>query len=310
MNNVLITGGTGSWGYELTKTLLEMNYKITIFSRNECKQVDMQRHFNNPNLKFVIGDIRDKEALNTVFFNDCFDVVYHLAALKHVPVCEEYPMECIKTNVHGTANVIECCKNHSVEKMIYVSTDKAVEPNNTYGMSKALGERLMADASRKHSSTKFITVRGGNVIGTNGSVIPFFKKQIETTNVLTVTHPEMTRFFITIKEAIELLLEASKYASNGSIYVIKMNAYNIMDIARFVAYNFGNENTTIKIIGLRPKEKIHELLVSKHETRNTSEADKYFIIYPDHDKPYNKISTEEYSSDMVVVSPTSTEDFL
>lgn len=304
MTNYLITGGTGSWGYECVKALLQKNdtNSIIIYSRNECKQFDMKNFFNSPKLKFVIGDVRDKESLN----NACKNInhILHLAALKHVPLCEENPDECIKTNIGGTKNVIECAKQNNVERVVYVSTDKAVEPNNLYGMSKAVGERMMAKAARDGGPTQFVTIRGGNVIGTNGSVIPFFKKQIENTNCLTITHPEMTRFFISIDEAIRLLLDAAKEGSNGEIYVIKMKSYRIVDVANFVIKHFGNDQTKTSFIGLRPKEKIHELLISKHESCNTIEKDNYYIILPEEQKNKPKtIDILEYSSSSVISDP-------
>ncbi len=212
--SILITGGTGSWGYELVAQLLTKNPKeIRIFSRNESSQVAMQRNFNDERLKFFIGDIRDKESLIEACKN--VNIIFHLAALKHVPVCEAQPLEALKTNVIGTQNVIDAAILNKVEKVVYISTDKAANPANFYGLTKAMGEQLITHANLLTEHTRFVTIRGGNVLGTNGSVIHVFKNQIKTTGVVSLTDKEMTRFFLTLEDAIQLLFKAAESSIGG-----------------------------------------------------------------------------------------------
>lgn len=278
--SVLITGGTGSWGNELTTQLLELNPKqITIYSRSELNQVNMQRKFNNHKLKFVIGDIRDFDALKQATRN--VEYIFHLAALKHVPICEEQPYETIKTNVIGVENLIKAAIENKVTKVIDVSTDKAVDAMNIYGMTKAIGEKLIIHANTLTKHTKFVCIRAGNVLGTNGSVVPFFIDQIKKFNELTITDSEMTRYFLTLKQAIELLFEAITNSIGGETFVMKMPGYKIIDIAQIIKDELGDENCKIKEIGKRPGEKIHEVLISRYEAEYAYIYDKnYFVILP------------------------------
>jgi len=249
-----VTGGTGSWGHELVKQLLYKNPKeIVVFSRNETSQVAMKRAFDDPRLRFCIGDIRDKEAL--VAASEGADYVYHLAALKHVPVCEDQPLEALKTNVTGTQNVIEAAIENKVKKVIYISTDKAANPSNFYGMTKAIGEKLIMHANLLKSETKFVCVRGGNVLGTNGSVIHIFLKQIREKNEIGITDTEMTRFFLTLEDAIELLFKASEESLGGEIFVMMMPTCKILDLAEVLIEALGRKHVTIKELGVRPGEK-------------------------------------------------------
>lgn len=208
-SRILITGGTGSWGQTLTRMLLEeYNVKeIVVFSRGELQQVLMQRKFKNDKIKFVIGDVRDYEAVK--FATKNVDYIFHMAALKHVPICEDHPQEAIKTNITGTTNIVNAAIENRVKKVIDVSTDKAVEPLNLYGMTKAVGEKLIIQANDLSDYTKFVCIRGGNVMGSNGSVIPFFIEQIKSGGPITITDNRMTRFFLTLEEAIHLLFKAS-----------------------------------------------------------------------------------------------------
>lgn len=300
---ILITGGTGSWGKELTKQLLDMNVtEIRIFSRGEANQFSMSQEFVDRRIKYIIGDVRDIHRLKTASLG--VDYIFHLAALKHVPICEFNPNECIATNIYGSQNIVEAAIENKVKKVIYVSTDKAVEPSNTYGMSKSIAERVFQQANNL-SETKFVTVRGGNVLGTNGSVVPFFKNCLEKNNTLPVTSFEMTRFFITLPEAISLLFTALHEGFGGEIYVIRMNAFKIYDLALLFKERLGNKETQINEVGLRPGEKIHELLVSKQEVKNTLVTEKHYIILPDmdirgiyknYDQDWSKIQMNEYSS--------------
>ncbi|MBA2938490.1 polysaccharide biosynthesis protein [Paenibacillus sp. CGMCC 1.16610] len=278
---ILITGGTGSWGQELTRNLLQEGPKeIRIFSRNEFSQVKMQRDFAfHPSLTFMIGDVRDQEAVEDACRN--VDYVFHLAALKHVPICEAQPDEALKTNVKGTENVIRGSIRAGVKKVIDVSTDKAVDPINFYGMTKALGEKLMVRANDLSSTTQFVCIRGGNVLGTNGSVVPFFKNRILQGEALPLTHKDMTRFFLTLPEAIELLLSAAKAAVGGETFVMKMNACLILDLAEVLMEQLSDQPLSVKDVGIRPGEKLHEVLISSHEIPFTYQYnEKYFVILP------------------------------
>jgi UDP-N-acetylglucosamine 4,6-dehydratase len=227
---ILVTGGTGSWGYELVRQLLPLNpAEVIIFSRNESNQVAMNRTFEDSRLSFCIGDVRDREALSRACAG--VDVVFHLAALKHVPVCEDQPYEALKTNVIGTQNVIEAAIENKVERVINISTDKAANPSNFYGMTKAIGEKLIVYANLLHSSTKFVCVRGGNVLGTNGSVIHLFIDQIRNKNQVSLTDRGMTRFFMTLQDAVHLLFKATVQSIGGEIFVMTMPNCRIVDLA-------------------------------------------------------------------------------
>jgi UDP-N-acetylglucosamine 4,6-dehydratase len=308
---ILITGGTGSWGQELTRRLLDKRPKeIRIFSRNEFAQVQMQRAFDNhSSLTFRIGDVRDYQAV----WDACagVDYVFHLAALKHVTICEFQPEEALKTNVTGTENVIRASIAQGVQKVIDVSTDKAVDPINFYGMTKALGERLMIRANDQSEKTRFVCIRGGNVLGTNGSVVPFFRKQILAGQPIPLTSREMTRFFLTVSEAIDLLLHAAEVSIGGEIFVMKMNACNLYDLAVVMRDQLATHPVPIKEIGVRPGEKLHEVLVSRYETPNTyCYGERYFVILPFHASPalvrqyasLPKIQFREYTSNMSLMS--------
>jgi UDP-N-acetylglucosamine 4,6-dehydratase/5-epimerase len=308
---ILITGGTGSWGYELTRKLLKWKPKeIRIFSRNELAQVNMQRTFHDEaSLKFIIGDVRDFQAVNEACKNT--DFVFHLAALKHVPVCESQPLEAIKTNVYGTENIIRASIQQEVKKVIDVSTDKAVEPINLYGMTKAFGEKLMIQANDLSEKTRFVCIRGGNVLGTNGSVVPFFKKLISEGRDITLTSQEMTRFFLTVSQAIDLLIKASQETIGGETFVMKMRSCCIADMAQVLINNLAEENIKIKEIGIRPGEKLHEVLVSSYESKVTHYYnDNYYVILPTHPsktlykhyKDYPIVTFQKYQSNDNLIS--------
>ena len=275
---ILITGGTGSWGQELTKQLLQFDVKeISILARNEFNQVSMKRKFNDPRLKIEIGNVRDYGKLKFACKN--VNYVFHLSALKHVPICEEFPYEAIKTNIEGTRNIIRASIDNEVEKVIDVSSDKAVLPINTYGLTKAIGEKLILNALRIGSKTKFICIRGGNVLGTAGSVVSFWIDQIKRFNKITITDKKMTRYFLTLPEAIKLLFVAMKSNINGALFVMKMPSCKIIDLAKVMIEHYGNKDTKIKEIGIRPGEKIDEVLVSKHESPYTYKyGDNYYLI--------------------------------
>ncbi|WP_372632105.1 polysaccharide biosynthesis protein [Cohnella sp.] len=290
---ILVTGGTGSWGYELIRQLLPMNpAEVIVFSRNESSQVAMSRAFEDPRLTFRIGDVRDREALSKACKG--VDILFHLAALKHVPVCEDQPYEALKTNVIGTQNVIEAAIENKVERVINISTDKAANPSNFYGMTKAIGEKLIVYANLLHSDTKFVCVRGGNVLGTNGSVVHLFMNQIKYKEQISLTDRKMTRFFMTLEDAIRLLFKATAQSIGGEIFVMTMPTCRIVDLAEVLMDALGKRVEMVES-GIRPGEKIHEILLTEYESLNTIVYDdQYLVILPTLDIPRLKEHYEAY----------------
>jgi|TARA_B100001964_G_scaffold179763_1_gene198506 UDP-N-acetylglucosamine 4,6-dehydratase/UDP-glucose 4-epimerase len=311
---ILITGGTGSLGRALTKRLLaEKVDVIRIFSRNENKQVTMQSEFNDDRLRFLIGDVRDLPRLQRAL--EGIDIVFHTAALKHVPIIEYNPFEAINTNVIGSRNVIEACLSENVDRVIGVGTDKAVSPLNTYGATKLLMEKLFTTASNyldknKHK-TKFISLRYGNVLGSSGSVIPKFIQQIKSNQKITITDPEMTRFSITMNEALDFILESTISGKGSEVFIPKLRAYKIDDVK--VALQELIDNTGEEKIPVRQGEKFHETLINTDEMRTTLESEsKYMILQKeisdqeiDEEYPgFRRITlTKPYSSDVVEKIP-------
>tara|TARA_B100000745_G_scaffold108290_1_gene69388 strand:- start:4963 stop:5958 length:996 start_codon:yes stop_codon:yes gene_type:complete len=311
---ILITGGTGSLGRALTKRLLaEKVDVIRIFSRNENKQVTMQSEFNDDRLRFLIGDVRDLPRLQRAL--EGIDIVFHTAALKHVPIIEYNPFEAINTNVIGSRNVIEACLSENVDRVVGVGTDKAVSPLNTYGATKLLMEKLFTTASNyldkdKHK-TKFISLRYGNVLGSSGSVIPKFIQQIKSNQKITITDPEMTRFSITMDEALDFILESTISGKGSEVFIPKLRAYKIDDVK--VALQELIDNTGEEKIPVRQGEKFHETLINTDEMRTTLESEsKYMILQKeisdqeiDEEYPgFRRISlTKPYSSDVVEKIP-------
>jgi UDP-N-acetylglucosamine 4,6-dehydratase/5-epimerase len=304
---ILITGGTGSLGRALTKKLLEFPVKsIRIFSRDEWKQHEMKSTFMNKKLRFLIGDIRDKERLSRSL--EDVDIVIHAAALKQVPIIEYNPMEAVKTNVNGAQNLIECCLDQNVKIVLAVGTDKAVSPLNTYGATKLLMERLFVSANNFKGShdTKFLCVRYGNVMGSRGSIIPILINQINTGKKFTITDPTMTRFNITMDAALELIFRALKNGIGGDVYVPKLKSYLVDDLTNAVS-ELTNLKNEIEIIGIRPGEKLHEILISEDEIRNTFETKDDYVIFdqtnlntPNLHSTFSKSKmTCKYSSDNV-----------
>lgn len=301
---ILITGGTGSWGYELVRQLLKENPKeIRILSRNENNQVIMKRTFHfDPRLQFIIGDIKEKPLLTAAFEN--VNYVFHLAALKHVTVCEDQPYEALKTNVIGTQNVIEAALEKKVDKVIYISTDKAANPANFYGFTKSIGERLIIHANLLSSHTTFVCVRAGNVLGSNGSVVHIFKQQILENKKISITDKNMTRFFLTLEEAISLLFKAAKESVGGEIFVMNMPSCRIQDLAIVLGKAYG-KHVEFEELGVRPGEKIHEILFSEYESVNTVKFDSnYFVILPkirlnqieERYQSFQRVETKSYAS--------------
>ena len=277
---ILITGGTGSFGKAVLQYFLKSKVReIRIFSRDEKKQDDIRKKYNDSKLKFYIGDVRDYNSINNAI-KGCH-YVFHAAALKQVPSCEFYPMEAVKTNILGTENVLESAINSNIKKVIVLSTDKAVYPINAMGISKAMMEKVSIQKSLSNKKTIINIVRYGNVIASRGSIVPLFVKQILTKKSLTITDPNMTRFMMTLKDAINLILYAFKFGKPGEIFVQKAPATNIKTLAKAIKNIFKVPNHPINIIGTRHGEKLFEVLLSREEIVRAKELKNYYCISPD-----------------------------
>jgi UDP-N-acetylglucosamine 4,6-dehydratase len=276
-STVLITGATGSFGKALTSTLLSecSPKKIVLFSRDELKQHEMRlAGFNDPRLRFFIGDVRDDQRLRRAM--NGIDIVVHAAAMKQVPTCEYNPIEAVLTNVMGARNVIEAALDRGVSRVLALSTDKAVNPANLYGATKLVAEKLFvhANAYSGDSPTHFSCVRYGNVVGSRGSVIPLFCSQRKTGR-LSVTDPRMTRFWLTLDRAVQFVITAVEQMKGGEVFVPKIPSMRLMDLAKAIA-----PECDISIVGIRPGEKLHEVLVTEDEARYMLERDDMFVIQP------------------------------
>ena len=308
--NILVTGGTGSIGSEIVRRVLQYRPKVVrILSRDETKQFELEQELGNTKkVRFLIGDVRDKDRLKRAF--EDIDIVFHAAAMKHVPACEYNPFEAVKTNVVGTQNVIDAAFDNDVGKVIAISTDKAASPINTMGATKLLAEKLIIDANfyKGHRKTVFSCVRFGNVMRSRGSVIPLFEKQIKNGGPVTVTDPEMTRFMMTIPQAVDLVFKATKMAQGGEIFIFKMPVVKLGDLAQVMIENlaplYGYEPKEIQIdtIGIRNGEKMYEYLMNEEEAWNAYEMEDMFIvlaqnIFPNYDvKGGVKASQKKYTS--------------
>jgi UDP-glucose 4-epimerase len=292
---LLITGGTGSFGNAVMNRFLDSDIKeIRIFSRDEKKQHDMRVEIQHPKVKFYIGDVRDAASVGPAVKG--VDYIFHAAALKQVPSCEFYPIEAVKTNILGTENVLSAAIEHKVSKVICLSTDKAVYPINAMGISKAMMEKVMVSKSRQSNETIIMGTRYGNVMASRGSVIPLFHEQIINNLPVTITDPEMTRFMMTLEDAVDLVLFAFSNGSPGDIFVQKSPASTIGQLAR-VMVDVYKSNSEIKIIGTRHAEKQHETLLSKEEMMNAVDIGNYFKIAADNrDLNYNKYFSEGQGS--------------
>lgn len=287
LNNktVLITGGTGSFGKKCLKMIFERYNpkKVIIYSRDEFKQYNMKAEMADQvdmsRVRFFIGDVRDKERLMRAFHG--VDYVIHAAAMKQVPTCEYNPMEAIKTNIHGAQNVIDAALDRGVKKVVALSTDKAVNPINLYGGTKLVSDKLFiaANAYTGLNGTVFSVVRYGNVAGSRGSIIPLFRRLAEEGNKeLPITDTRMTRFWITLEQGVELVFKALAEAKGGETYISKIPSFHIIDLAEAILPGCG-----IKEIGIREGEKLHEVMVTKDDSRSTFEYDKHYIVYPNFD---------------------------
>ena len=300
---LLITGGTGSFGNAVLDRFLDSDIKeIRIFSRDEKKQHDMRVHYNNPKIKFYIGDVRNENSLRDAMIG--VDYVFHAAALKQVPSCEFYPMEAVRTNVLGTENVLNAAISNDVKKVVCLSTDKAVYPINAMGVSKAMMEKVFVAKSRNSKNTIITGTRYGNVMASRGSVIPHFIDQIKTGKPITVTDPDMTRFMMTLDHAVELVLYAFNNGKSGDIFVQKSPASTIGELA-ICLKGIYNSKVEIKNIGIRHAEKMHETLLSKEEFMGAEDLGEYYRVAADnrdlnYEKYYSKGSTtvelKEYNS--------------
>ncbi len=274
---VLITGGTGSFGKKFTEIILKEHApkKVIIFSRDELKQHEMQMSgFNHPSLRYFIGDVRDRERLVRAMHG--VDVVVHAAALKQVPACEYNPMEAIKTNIMGTSNVLEAALDAGVKKVMTISTDKAVNPVNLYGATKLAAEKvtIQSNAYAAGTATRYSCVRYGNVVGSRGSVVPVFLKQRESGRV-TITDERMTRFWLSLEQGVRFVIACIEQMQGGEVFVPKIPSMKVIDLARAIA-----PAAQVEVIGIRPGEKLHEVLISEDEARHTVELEKMFVVQP------------------------------
>jgi UDP-glucose 4-epimerase len=296
---LLITGGTGSFGNAVLKKFLNSDIKeIRIFSRDEKKQHDMRVEMQNPKIKFYIGDVRDYQSIWNALDN--VDYIFHAAALKQVPSCEFYPIEAVKTNVLGTENVLNAAISRKVKKVICLSTDKAVYPINAMGISKALMEKIMVAKSRVSGETELVGTRYGNVMASRGSVIPLFYDQIQSNKDITVTNPDMTRFMMTLEDAVDLVLYAFKHGNSGDIFVQKSPASTIGELASTMIKIYKSQSK-IKVIGTRHAEKLYETLLAKEEVIIAEDLGDYYRVAADNrDLNYNKYFSEGSDSKKII----------
>ena len=300
-SSILITGGTGSFGHAfIPMTLAKYNpKKLVVYSRDEMKQWEMAKLFqDDPRVRFFIGDVRDKDRLYRAL--DGIDYVVHAAATKIVPTAEYDPFECVKTNVIGAMNLIDACIDRRVKRIISISTDKASSPANLYGATKLVSDKLFVTANnfKGKSKTKFSVVRYGNVAASRGSVIPLFRKLISQSKKLTLTDPRMTRFWMTLEESVKFVDKCFKLMNGGEIFVPKLKSFRIVDLIQAL-----DSSIKIKKIGIRPGEKLHEVMCPNEEYQNTLEFKDYFAIYQSinffTEKNYYKISLKKKSSKKV-----------
>lgn len=289
---LLISGGTGSFGNAILRRFLTTDIaEIRIFSRDELKQDDMRKFYNNKKLKFYIGDVRDTNSLDDAM--NGVDYVFHAAALKQVPSCEFYPMQAVKTNVIGTENVLNSAIKSGVQKVIALSTDKAVYPINAMGISKAMMERVIVAKGRNETGTIIACTRYGNVMASRGSVIPLFINQISNGNPITITDPQMTRFMMSLDQAVDLVLFAFENGQSGDIFVQKAPAATIQMLAKTIAKILGKPNHEIKTIGTRHGEKLYETLLTKEEMVKAVDLGDYYRVPADtRGLNYNKFFEE------------------
>ncbi len=294
---ILVTGGTGSFGNFIVRRLLDAGAgEVRVLSRDEKKQYDMRVFYKGrSDLSFVIGDVRNRAALDEAMSG--IQLVFHAAALKQVPTCEYFPEEALRTNVTGAANVVDACLKHGVEAFVSISTDKAVKPVNVMGMTKALQERIVLNGnlSRQNRGTRFACVRYGNVLRSRGSVVPFFRRQLALGQKLSITDERMTRFLLTLNDAIDLVLYAAENTQGGEIFVRKAPAARIVDLAAILSQEAGKP-LAYDVIGMLPGEKINEIMVSEEELIRVQDLGDYFKVLPWWSKAAPAELAREYSS--------------
>ena len=296
--NILITGGTGSFGHQMVKELMPYKPKIIrIFSRDEDKQHSMKMELEKEpifkKMEFIIGDVRDYDRLYTVTKD--IDIIFHAAALKQVPTVELHPYEAVKTNIFGAYNVVKAAVARKVKNVVAISTDKAVKPVNAMGMTKALQEKIILSNDLTKDSTKFCCVRYGNVLGSRGSVIPLWNSKIKNSQPIPITHKEMTRFLLTLSEAIDLVFYSLKHGKGGEIFVKKASAAKMTDLGlAYAELKTGKKNYPLEFIGIRAGEKIDEILVSEEEMRHSVEKKDHFVI--NQEEKIDKFSTKKIIS--------------
>ncbi|MED1420461.1 UDP-N-acetylglucosamine 4,6-dehydratase (inverting) [Bacillus smithii] len=275
--SVLVTGGTGSFGKKFVEKVLKYDVKkVIVFSRDELKQYEMAQEYKDPRIRFFIGDVRDKDRLYRAF--DGVDCVVHAAAMKQVPACEYNPFEAVKTNIYGAQNIIEAAIDRGVKRVIALSTDKAAAPVNLYGATKLASDKLFVAANSYvgEKDTRFAVVRYGNVVGSRGSVVPFFKKMAAEGKKLPITDERMTRFWITLEQGVQFVIDSFTRMKGGEIFVPKIPSMKIVDLAKAIAPDAG-----IEIVGIRPGEKLHETMITEDDARHTVEFDNYYVITPE-----------------------------
>lgn len=313
---VIVVGGTGSLGRSLIRELLMRGTaRVKVFARNEFQMISLIAEFPQTNVEAVIGDVRDRSALMRACAG-C-DTLFHLAALKHVSICEKEPIEAFETNVFGTRNVIDCALDTGIKKVMYVSTDKAINTNCTYGCTKLLGEKLVLSANSRQSETALIIFRSGNLLGSTGSVIPLFRKQIEENGAVSITDERMNRFFIPIDRAARLLVDAVGLGAGGEIFLPVMPSLLIKDIAKYMLSQKGLSGNAVNIVGARPGEKLSEQMLAEDELCSLQKLnDEIFIIRsterkaPNGDNAANSSIEYLYRSEKAVLSYDQAERFL
>lgn len=286
--SILVTGGAGSIGSILVKKLLELDpHVVRVFDNNETGIYNLYNELQSKKIRPLIGDIRDKERINRAL--EGINIVFHASALKHVPLCEYNPFDAVKTNILGTQNIMDAALDHSIEKVILISTDKAANPTNVMGATKLLAERLTVSMNycRGNRKTAFSCVRFGNVLNTRGSIVPLLKKQIEKGGPVTLTDPNMTRFMMTIPKAVDLVFKATELSKGGEIFILKMPILRVKDLVEVMVeeyaprFGYKPEEIKIKNIGKRPGEKIYEELMTNYEAESSYENDDMFIVLPE-----------------------------
>lgn len=306
--DILVTGGCGSIGSEIIRHLLKYDVKrIRIFDHDEAMQFRLQQELKDYTApRYLIGDVRDKERLKRAV--EGVDIIFHAAALKHVPLCEYNPFEAVNTNVLGTQNLVDAAREEPVDRVMAISTDKAINPINTMGATKLLSEKLVINAGMGLVKTIFSCVRFGNVLGSSGSVVPVFTEQIRKGGPVTVTSKEMVRFFMTMQDAVDLILRATQEMKGREVFILKMKPLRIMDLAEVMieelAPKYGHKPSKIKISGIRPGEKLSELLMTEEEAQNVEDQKDMFILRPTLVAPhvvergpiFKKVALEKYDA--------------